>query len=277
MLDRPGGRQHVALPRRGVGAPVLRVEAGRAGAIVAVDQHVPVERAGGCGAGPERAEVALHELDRVLLDAFGRLIVRLAVAVLEHAADVADRPRPVGWKPGLAREQVGHVAVGVERLDVAAGHGVLVEFPAELLGLAIGPQLEGLRTDRDRGLDAAPEALVARHQLPADVGQRTDRDAEHHLVEVAAALERMRRAPERIQLGFEVGPPGGGLELIPAGLAGPAGQVAHWLERVVLLDPGRQVGLAHDLDRVDAVAARVQGGDGVEELKAHAAAVEHLV
>ena len=38
-----GGREHVALPRRDVGAPVLGVEARRAGAVVAVDERVPVE------------------------------------------------------------------------------------------------------------------------------------------------------------------------------------------------------------------------------------------
>ena len=57
--------------------------------------------------------------------------------LVEHAAEVADRLRTVGRLPGLARQQVGHVAVGVERLDVAAGDRVLVVLPAELRGRAV--------------------------------------------------------------------------------------------------------------------------------------------
>ena len=277
VLHRPGRREHVALPGRRVGAPVLGVEAGRARAAVAVHEHAPVERAGRACVRPQHPQVALDELDRVLLGAVGRLGVGLARAVVEHAAEVADRLRSVGRQPGLAREQVGHVAERVERLDVAARHRVLVELPAQLARVAIGPELERLGADGHGRLDAAPEALVACHQLAAQVGQGPHRDAQHHLVEVAAALERARGAPERVQLGLEVDPLRRGLELLPVRLARPARQPLDGNERVVALDVLGQLDLADDLDRVDAVAAGVQSGDRVEELEAHAAPQEHLV
>ena len=279
MLDRAGGREHVALPGGHVRAVVLGVEARAARPAVAIHEHVPVEAPAACRRRPQHRQVALHELDRVVAYARGGCGGALALAVLEHAADVGDRLHVVGGRPALARDQVRHVAVGVERLHEAAGDRVLTVGPAELLGAAVCPELEGLGAHGHPGLYAAIEALAALHQLAADVRQRAHRDAEHDLVEVGAASQRPGRPAKRVELGLEVRSARALLELVPARLARPAGEALDGHERVVLVAAWSELHLAYDVDRVHQVrvGCEPEARDRVEVLEAHAAPAEHLV
>ena len=223
------------------------------------------------------------------LDARGRLLGRLALDLVENAAEVADRPHVVARRPRLAREQVAHVAVGVERLDVAAGDRVLVVVPAELGRAPVRPHLESLRLHGHRVVDAGREALVVLDQLLADRLQRADRDSEHHLVEVpvlagARARERLRARLERVGDELELVALGAWLELVPERRARPALESLDSLERVVFGEAGRELRLLDQLDPVDAaeratalVLAEPQGGDGVEELELDAAGAQGLV
>ena len=160
--------------------------------------------------------------------------------------------------------------------------------PAELGGGLVRPELEGLGLDGDGGLDAAAKALVALHQLAADVRQRAHRDAEHHLIEVLAAPQRARPPPQRggLALGRDPAlerraaePLRPRAKLLPARLAGPAGQPLDVHQRVIGVHAGRQPDLLHHLDRVDhgGVASQPEPLDVVKELEAHATALQDLV
>ncbi len=226
--------------------------------------------------GPERRQVVLEEVDGVLLDA-GRRLGGGLVPVVEDAAEVADRAHAVSDRPCLARDQVAHVAVGVERLDVAAGDGVAAEGPAELRRGAVGPELEGLRLDGERGLDGLGEARVLGDQVLAELAEGADRDPEDDLVEVHVALQGALGSRQGVELGLEVHALGRRFELVPEGLAGPGREVLDGVQRVVFGDLRRQFALADDVDLGDVAVGGAQGGDGVEELELDAALLEDLV
>ena len=162
VLDRAGGREHVALRARCWRASTgSRSAAGRS-PFVAVDQRRPSRTRRRPRAPSARAPRGRARRTRSRSAWRGRSAASWAspARLVEHAAEVADRLRAVGRRQASRGSRWRHVAVGVERLDVAAGDRVLVELPAEVGGRAVGPELERLGADRDRGVDPAREALV---------------------------------------------------------------------------------------------------------------------
>jgi hypothetical protein len=145
------------------------------------------------------------------------------------------------------------------------------------------PELEGLRLHGGDLVDHRLPARARRDQLLAEVRHRADRDPEQEAVEVSAGDERhllhvRRRVPERLEVA--VAERLAALELLPQRLGGPARQALDVDQRRVLAAGGPgEARLPADLHRGDrrAVRGQVERLHAMEELEAHAAALERLV
>ena len=276
MLDRPRGGQHVAL-RRGrrwrasIGSRSDPGRAGRRGRPGGSNRRGPRSFRRNRPSATARRGRARGTRPRSPLPDRAASAGSSPSTSWQDAAEVGDRARLVAWAPGLAPDQMGHVAVGVERLDEATRDRVLPVLPAELVAGPVGPELEGLRLHRRRGFDGAAEALVALDQLAADSPQGPDRDPEHDLVEVGAADQRHGVAPERVRVELEVDalfPQRLAVgELLPARLARPAPQVLDVDERVVARRSASSTwGTTSIESTTGSSAATPEPGDRMEEL-----------
>ena len=197
VLDRPGEREPVALGRGAVGAPVLRGQA----RLLPGSRSAAGERVAQRGARRGVRRTAPDQLCLRVEHAFeiaprGRVgfALRRELSVGEHAAEVGHVLHILAVPPLLARQQMGHVAVGVERLEEAAHERLRVKRLAEVARAARQPQLRGLSDDGVRVAEHLGVGLADIAQLGADLALDVGWHREHHTIEVLAGLERGARA-----------------------------------------------------------------------------------
>src|SRR5215831_16147628 len=237
------------------------------------------------GVRPYFADRALQECLRVganLLRPAGRVLevgaIRRLWRIGKHSAKVDGglwtlRPRFLG-------HHVGHVTPSVERFGESSGD-VGWALPTQALEVLRQPDLEGLGGHGLHLFYHPPPAIVPREDLPTDVSDYADADAQQHKVEVFADLKHSLVGATSIPVGFEVASFSGESvavdELREVGRGGPASAAAHLRQRLIRLSAAR-LGLHVEVEGADVIlAAEADIGQAVEELEANPTADQRLV